>query len=1282
MQNPLRIAALILCLTAAAHAAPLIQPQPFVPMNMHERGKSFSTARATRVELIGDRYAYYNDERRGQFLAMFFTHVEDGDNPGLRIQLTLKREGDAGPIEQITVSPVTSPKLPILVETQSLDPGRYELTAALSNADGENIATVRCPIRREDKTDPRVDFPADGIPIHVHAQSHVPDATWPISTGVPMPKMTLRNVDELTLLENGKPVPAQFSTRATWSPQGYVKWVGVDFQARYNGGEPRKYHLVHDTQNVKHDNALTIDRADDKITVDTGAIRFVVGSKRFAGIEKAWINDQLVVNGEGGSYIVDQQGTRYTAAHDADVDVTVEDEGPLRATIAAKGWYTRPDGEKLCLFIVRITAHAGSPRLAISHRTVLTQTPLYGQDIYLTDVGFDVIPSESTSQWRFGADGGAIDAGGAEAFLHQDRSDHFRLVVDGETRKQGHRTDGWFAAATASGAEIGCYLRDAWQRFPHEFELTGDRMTIHFWPRHGHDVWTQEQELARDEIYKVRFAHEGNRLNFWTPTDYIDKLREYNEQENWAGGAELAMVRPDKTKIEIYDGMGVALGAEMYLSFTAAPKSGGDHGATMNLCQQNPHALADPKWNCDTQVFGPIAARDPEKFPTAEHLLDTAYNFYRHAIIDGGDDYGKWIYGAVHNNWDAGDDHANLKRVWQMCHYQNVFQAWLLYFRSGMRDHLDWARIHSAQHIDVGVSNYHVYPEGKHSYWHIGNIPGSMYHCKGFVPWGGNASTAGHWIDLTNYLMRFYLEGDRRGMDMVDDWLLTASKMGTSNRHGVPTTPDGFKTREVGQKVNEWRKENPDVKPADWPQWVKDENDRPRLFNPREVFVPLGEVTHLYQATWDPQALISMLQYAEYLGLPFEQTSSPSLSAFGKHWQDWYYDLTRDPRVIERINEFLNSDYHTRAIPNIPTFAAFLLHNTGETKWLAPLVHDIYGDTLNIYNNPGERYHHWSIAQSNPAAMLFGKLPMVLHAIDQAGLKFEYPIGSPTYVPSRGGRVDQADKWLKPPRGWSNTGVTILGWTPQPCRVAVAADGPMSYGSYRAFYMLFNDWPRLGQYTDASIAKTWYEQSSQQIVTFSSDNRFKDPPTHRNIGVGRGDDRQPFPYIEVADNDPDNRFYRLEYAGSPPQLPALLNADTKEPLPQVAVIPRTVFWGNEASDAPFRTVGVVNCFMRPLSDQAVIKLTVESVENRYWMPTTLRITDAAGEVIVDTSVFMAGQRPSDTVTLDAGAHPLPWRFESASSGDCRFSFSGVEELFFARTPEDFEAILPKLATSP
>ena len=87
-------------------------------------------------------------------------------------------------------------------------------------------------------------FPTSGVTINPTPQSVASDVSWAVSTGIPMPRGALRSTAGLELYENDLRVPAQFTSRATWTNGGDIKWLGMDFIARYDGTTPRTYRLL------------------------------------------------------------------------------------------------------------------------------------------------------------------------------------------------------------------------------------------------------------------------------------------------------------------------------------------------------------------------------------------------------------------------------------------------------------------------------------------------------------------------------------------------------------------------------------------------------------------------------------------------------------------------------------------------------------------------------------------------------------------------------------------------------------------------------------------------------------------------------------------------------------------------------------------------------------------------------------------------------------------------------------------------------------------------------
>jgi len=175
-------------------AESLLLPQPFMEATRGEQGRIFASTRATRDALLADRVVYNADEMHGQFLAMFFSKVTDKNGAELKLDLSLTNAADQT-LEKMTLTPVAGPKLPILIATGRLTSGKYTLHAILRGADDAVLIELSRDFERSDARTTPLAFPTEGIVIAPHAQTHVPNGHWPISTGVPIPKATLRDTN-------------------------------------------------------------------------------------------------------------------------------------------------------------------------------------------------------------------------------------------------------------------------------------------------------------------------------------------------------------------------------------------------------------------------------------------------------------------------------------------------------------------------------------------------------------------------------------------------------------------------------------------------------------------------------------------------------------------------------------------------------------------------------------------------------------------------------------------------------------------------------------------------------------------------------------------------------------------------------------------------------------------------------------------------------------------------------------------------------------------------------
>ncbi|MBI4026762.1 MAG: hypothetical protein HY360_17395, partial [Verrucomicrobia bacterium] len=903
----------------------LITNPRFIPLTQNEIAQ-----KVQRTEVFSDRVAYWNDDGRGQFIAVF-TGKDIGPG-GERINLELAGENSVIETQQLVIPKKDpSPKFSFFIRTDLLKPGKYTVKATMENVD-DIVEAAPCEFVRVNQNHPKIPIPADGIPLQVHAQNFADAITWPISTGVPMPFGTLANPAQLVLLEDGKPASAQWAVRSTWTPgePASVRWLSLDFLARYEGGKPKDYRIKTGAPSPQA-SPLNATETADSIVVNTGAVRFQVNRKSFKGIEAAWLDankdgnftdDEQVIKSAAasvppaGPYLVDEKGAVYKSSADPNVEVQLEESGPVRATLAARGWYRNETaastgsgqatdkGQQLCRFVTRFTAYAGQPAIRVSHRTIVTyDTPTNRVDnppvIRLADVGF-AIPLAGATRWATGIDGKPLQGdlpSGKTVWIHQERWNKVRLAEGPEADKvkasaEGEKADGWFSVQTGKATATG-FLRDIWQKFPKEIEADRDGLTFHFWPRHGRQTFTPEEEFDRKNIYKLWWMHQGRFLDFQMPKAYFDKLQEWHAKDNWD---------PEHTADIGYHASceGVSFGGDFSIVLSDGAVKPEENTKQARLFQMDPHALSAPAWNVAAGVESPMTARDDKRWPDIERLLNESFPQAMLRIVDYLGDYGMWIYANTHNPWD--NNQPRLHRIWQNSHYQHVGFPWMLYFRGGAPDLLRWARAQTDNFMDVGFTHYHN--SEKPIKFHT---TGGMYHAKAFMPWGArrygmykvdmDGAVWGHWIDPDAFLMRYYLEGNPRAWDLYRTW---------GNALGTTALPYG---------------------PG------------------REASNTLGQLLNYYPATWDPQAIMYIRDLANaMLGTPFEKFSNaPSFPIWHKTWPDRYYDLVRDQRIVPAVTNYIAAGFGQFAP------SAFAYRTTGDKKYLARCVPGLFDQAHQVY---------------------------------------------------------------------------------------------------------------------------------------------------------------------------------------------------------------------------------------------------------------------------------------------------------------------------------------------
>ena len=127
----------------------------------------------------------------------------------------------------------------------------------------------------------------------------IPHQSVPITQGVPLPKGALHNLDSVWVEDgSGQPVSAQFRTLSRWN-DGSLKWVLTDFSAAVPTEGRADYAFCYGQRpaSIPSGGAIQVEENEDRITVCTGPLRFVVNRRQFSLIESAELGN---VDAEGG----------------------------------------------------------------------------------------------------------------------------------------------------------------------------------------------------------------------------------------------------------------------------------------------------------------------------------------------------------------------------------------------------------------------------------------------------------------------------------------------------------------------------------------------------------------------------------------------------------------------------------------------------------------------------------------------------------------------------------------------------------------------------------------------------------------------------------------------------------------------------------------------------------------------------------------------------------------------------------------------------------------------
>ena len=401
----------------------------------------------------------------------------------------------------------------------------YHLRVVCMSSEGEPRAGETLTFAA-DMTLPAGNVERAQLPLTVTNEQEVALDAAPMLVGVPFAQGALGDVANLRVVQDGQEVPVQVECAARW-PDATVKWALVQFLADCppQASAPVMLEYGSAVRPQAPAPAPMLREEGDLLVCDTGPLRAVMDRRDFGLFRElaldldgddAFSPDERIIGPDtgGGLYVVDAEGVEYVSG--SPEEVTVEENGPVRAVVNVRGRHVAEDGAELFEYIVRLIFYRGHSHVRILHTfgndtlpdemTDVAQLglrlPLRASEDSACFVGADFGPPEPDTE------AGVVGVRGPDAWITARQVDLDRVEVQ-TSPERAVETDGFAERAQRLREAIVqdprwllmCDLVDLPEQYPKGWALRDGVLDVQLCPPLRGDEYADADPVTSDRLY-------------------------------------------------------------------------------------------------------------------------------------------------------------------------------------------------------------------------------------------------------------------------------------------------------------------------------------------------------------------------------------------------------------------------------------------------------------------------------------------------------------------------------------------------------------------------------------------------------------------------------------------------------------------------------------------------------------------------------------------------------------------------------------------------------------